>query len=49
MRWWREQVALVSQEPVLFSATIFENIAYGLRGSVNTKVRAKASCTMSTS
>lgn len=49
VRWWREQVALVSQEPVLFSATIFENIAYGLRASENTQVRAKAPCPMSTS
>jgi ATP-binding cassette subfamily B (MDR/TAP) protein 1 len=44
VRWWREQVALVSQEPVLFSATIFENIAYGLRGSENSKVRVKTPC-----
>lgn len=26
----REQVALVSQEPVLFARTVEENIAYGL-------------------
>ncbi|KAJ5377590.1 uncharacterized protein N7496_004999 [Penicillium cataractarum] len=31
VRWWRQQVALVSQEPVLFSASIFDNIAYGLK------------------
>lgn len=31
--WLRQQMALVGQEPVLFSATIFENIAHGLLGS----------------
>jgi len=29
----RNQIALVSQEPVLFSTTIYENIRYGLIGS----------------
>ncbi|TVU07260.1 hypothetical protein EJB05_47308, partial [Eragrostis curvula] len=29
LRWIREQIGLVSQEPVLFSATIKENITYG--------------------
>ncbi|KAH8693553.1 multidrug resistance protein 1, 2, 3 [Talaromyces proteolyticus] len=29
----RRQISLVSQEPQLFSATIFENIRYGLTGS----------------
>jgi ATP-binding cassette subfamily B (MDR/TAP) protein 1 len=29
----RQQISLVSQEPQLFSATIFENIRYGLTGS----------------
>lgn len=33
LRWWRQQVALVSQEPVLFSGSIFENIEYGLIGT----------------
>lgn len=28
---WRRQLSLVSQEPVLFSGTIFENIASGLK------------------
>ncbi len=27
VRWWREQVGLVSQEPVLFATTIKQNIA----------------------
>jgi ATP-binding cassette subfamily B protein len=30
--WWRRQVALVAQEPVLFAASIAENIAYGRSG-----------------
>ncbi|KAF2157400.1 multidrug/pheromone exporter, ABC superfamily [Myriangium duriaei CBS 260.36] len=33
LRWLRQQIALVSQEPTLFAATIFENIAYGLLGT----------------
>ena len=33
MRWWRSQIGLVAQEPFLFNATIFQNIAYGLVGS----------------
>jgi ABC-type multidrug transport system fused ATPase/permease subunit len=29
LQWWRSQIGLVSQEPVLFDASIRENIAYG--------------------
>ncbi|CAA7402085.1 unnamed protein product [Spirodela intermedia] len=29
LRWLRERISLVSQEPVLFSTTIRENVAYG--------------------
>ena len=32
LRWMRRQMALVSQEPVLFATTIFENIRHGLVG-----------------
>ena len=32
LRWLRQQVSLVTQEPMLFGTTIFNNIAYGLRG-----------------
>jgi ATP-binding cassette subfamily B (MDR/TAP) protein 1 len=33
LRWLRQQVSLVSQEPVLFDTTIFNNICYGLSGT----------------
>tara|TARA_B110000285_G_C14909266_1_gene507084 strand:- start:578 stop:793 length:216 start_codon:yes stop_codon:yes gene_type:complete len=29
-RWYKQQIALVAQEPVLFAGTIKENICYGL-------------------
>lgn len=32
-RWLRRQIALVQQEPQLFNASIFENIAFGLVGT----------------
>ncbi|KAJ1648809.1 ATP-binding cassette permease mdl1 [Dispira simplex] len=34
LEWWRRQIAIVSQEPVLFAGTIAENVAYGLIGEV---------------
>ena len=33
LRWLRQQISLVSQEPTLFSTTIFENIQHGLIGT----------------
>lgn len=33
LRWLRRQISLVSQEPTLFSTTIFENIRHGLIGT----------------
>ena len=33
LKWWRSQIGLVQQEPFTFSATIFQNVAYGLVGS----------------
>jgi ATP-binding cassette, subfamily B (MDR/TAP), member 1 len=34
IRWLRQQLALVQQEPVLFSSTVYENIRYGLTSPV---------------
>ncbi|EXF86155.1 ABC transporter [Colletotrichum fioriniae PJ7] len=33
LRWLRQQMALVSQEPTLFATTIYQNIRYGLIGT----------------
>jgi ATP-binding cassette, subfamily B (MDR/TAP), member 1 len=33
LRWLRQHISLVQQEPVLFSTTIYENIRYGLLGT----------------
>jgi len=33
IKWLRSQIALVQQEPQLFNASIFDNIAYGLVGT----------------
>lgn len=33
LRWLRQQISLVSQEPTLFATTIYENIAHGLIGT----------------
>ncbi|KIM55448.1 hypothetical protein SCLCIDRAFT_30386 [Scleroderma citrinum Foug A] len=33
LKWLRSQIGLVSQEPILFSTTIKENVAHGLIGS----------------
>lgn len=35
LRWLRQQMALVSQEPILFGTTIFHNIRHGLIGTKN--------------
>ncbi|KAJ5746120.1 ABC multidrug transporter mdr1 [Penicillium odoratum] len=34
LRWLRQQISLVSQEPVLFGTTIYNNIRHGLIGSI---------------
>jgi ATP-binding cassette, subfamily B (MDR/TAP), member 1 len=31
--WLRQQMSVVSQEPMLFNASIYDNISYGIRGS----------------
>jgi ATP-binding cassette subfamily B (MDR/TAP) protein 1 len=33
LRWLRQQMAVVNQEPVLFAVSIFDNIRYGLLGT----------------
>jgi ATP-binding cassette subfamily B (MDR/TAP) protein 1 len=33
LRWLRQQISLVSQEPILFGTTIYKNIQYGLIGT----------------
>jgi ATP-binding cassette subfamily B (MDR/TAP) protein 1 len=40
--WLRKQIGLVSQEPVLFSGTLFENIAQGKDGATLEEVEAAA-------
>jgi len=35
LRWLRQQIALVSQEPVLFATTIYGNIKHGLIGTTH--------------
>ncbi len=34
LKWWRSQIGLVQQEPFLFNDTIYQNVAYGLVGSL---------------
>jgi ATP-binding cassette subfamily B protein len=40
--WLREQIGAVAQEPVLFAATIEENILYGRPGATHAEVEAAA-------
>lgn len=35
VKWLREQIGLVSQEPVLFAKSIRENLSYGCHGSIS--------------
>ncbi|EPB86558.1 ATP-binding cassette, subfamily B (MDR/TAP), member 10 [Mucor circinelloides 1006PhL] len=47
LRWWREQVGVVSQEPTLFAGTIAENIAYGRENATLEEIQdaaVKANC-----
>ncbi|CAI9758648.1 unnamed protein product [Fraxinus pennsylvanica] len=43
LRWLRDQIGLVNQEPALFATTILENILYGKPGASMTEVEAAAS------
>jgi len=42
IKWLRHQIGLVSQEPVLFSGSIAENIAYGKEGATQEEIEAAA-------
>ncbi|KAL1816476.1 hypothetical protein ACET3Z_019050 [Daucus carota] len=42
LKWIRGKISLVSQEPVLFAATIRENIAYGKDGATTEEIKAAA-------
>ena len=42
VRWLRQQIGLVAQEPVLFSGTIAENIAHGKPGASRAEIEAAA-------
>lgn len=33
LKWWRSQIGLVQQEPVLFNESVYSNVAAGLTGS----------------
>ncbi|XP_047154648.1 ABC transporter B family member 9-like isoform X3 [Vigna umbellata] len=40
VRWIREQIGLVSQEPILFAASIKENIIYGKEGATDEEIKS---------
>ncbi|EEF47169.1 ABC transporter B family member 11 [Ricinus communis] len=42
LKWIREKIGLVSQEPVLFTSSIRDNIAYGKDGATTEEIRAAA-------
>ncbi|CAI9781044.1 unnamed protein product [Fraxinus pennsylvanica] len=42
LKWIRSKIGLVSQEPVLFAASIKDNIAYGKDGATYEEIRAAA-------
>ncbi|KAG8045283.1 hypothetical protein GUJ93_ZPchr0008g13183 [Zizania palustris] len=42
LKWIRSKIGLVSQEPVLFAASIKENIAYGKDNATDQEIRAAA-------
>lgn len=42
LKWIREKIGLVSQEPVLFAASIKDNIAYGKSQATIEEIRAAA-------
>ncbi|KAJ1418721.1 P-loop containing nucleoside triphosphate hydrolase [Sesbania bispinosa] len=42
LKWIRQKIGLVSQEPVLFTCSIKENIAYGKDGATDEEIKAAA-------
>lgn len=42
LKWIRQKIGLVSQEPVLFTSSIKDNIAYGKAGATTEEIRAAA-------
>ena len=42
MQWLREQIGIVSQEPVLFNDTIADNIRYGCREATQEMIEKAA-------
>ena len=42
VQWLRQQIGVVSQEPVLFATTIAENIRYGKEGVTQTEIEEAA-------
>uniref|UniRef100_A0A7N1A511 Uncharacterized protein n=1 Tax=Kalanchoe fedtschenkoi TaxID=63787 RepID=A0A7N1A511_KALFE len=42
LKWIRQKIGLVSQEPVLFTASIRDNIAYGKDGATSEEIKAAA-------
>lgn len=42
LKWIRQRIGLVSQEPVLFTASIRDNIAYGKEGATSEEIKAAA-------
>ncbi|KAI5349067.1 hypothetical protein L3X38_001954 [Prunus dulcis] len=42
LKWIRQKIGLVSQEPVLFTCSIKDNIAYGKDGAATEEIRAAA-------
>ncbi|KAK9675524.1 hypothetical protein RND81_11G012600 [Saponaria officinalis] len=42
LKWIRQKIGLVSQEPVLFASSIKENIGYGKDGATDEEIRAAA-------
>lgn len=39
LRWLRQKIGLVSQEPILFATTIWENVAYGKENATEDEIR----------